>query len=100
MLLIERNGRTGTKILISGGGKCNITHAGTVDDLLRAFAPAESRFLKPSMHRFSNDDVVKLMNDKGISTEIRENGRVFPLYGIAKDVMRVFNGLLENERIR
>lgn len=99
VLLIERNGRTGTKILISGGGKCNITHAGSIDDVLRAFIPAEARFLKPAMHRFSNDDVVKLMHDKGISTETRENGRVFPMYGTAKDVMRVFNGLLENDRI-
>lgn len=98
--MIERNGRTGTKILISGGGKCNITHAGSIDEVLRAFLPAEARFLKPSMHRFSNEDIVKLMNDKGISTETRENGRVFPMYGVAKDVMRVLNGLLDNERIR
>lgn len=100
VLLLERNGRAGTKILISGGGKCNITHAGTRDDVLRAFIPAEARFLKPSMHRFTNDDIVKLLNDKGISTETRENGRVFPMYGMAKDVMRVLNGLLDHERIR
>jgi predicted Rossmann fold flavoprotein len=100
VLLIERNGRTGTKLLISGGGKCNITHAGPIGDVLRAFPPAEGRFLKPSLHRFSNEDIVKLLNDKGISTETREKGRVFPMYGAAKDVMRVLNGLLDDEHIR
>ncbi len=99
VLLLERNGRTGTKILISGGGKCNITHAGSVDDVLAAFTPAERRFLKPALYRFSSDDVVKLMNAKGISTETRENGRVFPANGMAKNVMRVFNDLLRDERI-
>jgi predicted Rossmann fold flavoprotein len=100
VLLIERNGRTGTKILISGGGKCNITHAGDIESVLDAFTPSERRFLKPSFYRFSNDDVVKLLNDKGISTDTRENGRVFPMYGTAKDVMRAFNGLLDAEHIR
>jgi len=41
VLLLERNGRLGTKILISGGGKCNVTHAGALEDLLAASTHSE-----------------------------------------------------------
>ena len=64
------------------------------------FRSAERRFLKPSFHRFDNAAVVKLLTDEGISTETRENGRVFPMYGNAKDVMRVFNGLLQRAHVQ
>ncbi len=88
VILLERNSRPGVKILISGGGKCNITHAGTVGELLDAFSRQERTFLKPSIHRFSNDDILELLKNEGISTSARANGRVFPTHGTAKDVMR------------
>lgn len=94
VLLLERNGRTGVKILISGGGKCNITHAGSVDAVLSAFTPQERRFLKPSLYSFTNTDVLRLLADHGVDTEARADGRVFPRTGTAKDVMRVFNSLV------
>jgi predicted Rossmann fold flavoprotein len=100
VMLLERNGRPGVKILISGGGKCNVTHDGDIESLLNAFTIAERRFLKPSFHRFDNAAVVKLLTDEGINTETRENGRVFPMYGNAKDVMRVLNGLLQRGHVQ
>ena len=39
VILLEKTNRLGTKILISGGGKCNITHDGPLEDVLRAFRP-------------------------------------------------------------
>jgi hypothetical protein len=77
--LLEANERLGMKILISGGGKCNITHAGPVAELLRAFAPAQARFLRPALHGFSNADVLELLRREGVETLARDNGRVFPL---------------------
>ena len=100
VIMLERNGRPGVKILISGGGKCNITHDGDIGSLLHAFTAGERHFLKPSFHRFDNAAVVKLLTDEGISTETRENGRVFPMYGNAKDVMRVLNGLLQRAHVQ
>ena len=47
VLLLERNRKPGIKLLISGGGKCNITHEGRMEDIRRAFRPHEARFLRP-----------------------------------------------------
>jgi predicted Rossmann fold flavoprotein len=77
--LLEANERLGTKILISGGGKCNITHAGPVQELLRAFPPAQARFLRPGLHGFGSEEVLELLRREGVATQARDNGRVFPL---------------------
>ncbi len=87
VLLIERNKKLGIKLLISGGGKCNITHAGTMEQLRVAFIPREARFLKPSFFRFSNTDIVRMIEERGVKTYTRPNGRVFPLSGNADDVV-------------
>lgn len=99
VVLFERNRKPGIKLLISGGGKCNITHAGPIDELLRAFLPAESRFLKPALHRWSNDDMIRLLENAGVKTITREDGRVFPLEGTAKDVVAVLESLLQRNTV-
>jgi len=94
--LVEANGRLGMKLLISGGGKCNITHAGPVPELLAAFAPDQARFLRPGLHGFSNADVLELLRREGVETRARDNGRVFPLDrpGSAAMVTAAFEALV------
>ncbi len=99
VLLLERNQRPGIKILISGGGKCNVTHAGTVEELLQAFVPRERRFLKPSFFAFSNDDIQKMLEVEGVNTLARMNGRVFPTEGTSRDIMRAFVSILDREGV-
>jgi hypothetical protein len=90
VLLLERTPRLGTKLLVSGGGKCNITHAGEIEELLTAFRPHERRFLKPSFYRFSNRDILHLLEDEGVPSFTRPDGRVFPASGRARDIVGAF----------
>ena len=94
--LLEANGRLGLKLRISGGGKCNITHAGTVAEVLRPFPRAQGRFLRPALHAFSNEDVLELLRREGVLTQVRDNGRVFPLdeVGSANRVTAAFEALV------
>ena len=85
--LLERNPRLGVKILISGGGKCNITHAGPIDEVRRAFDQPEARFLAPCLHRFRNSDVLELLERHGVTTHVRPDGRIFPDSARAGDVV-------------
>lgn len=95
--LLEANGKLGVKLRISGGGKCNITHDGPVKELLAAFPKDQARFLRPSVHRFTNADVISLLRREGVDTYVRENGRVFPADrpGSAAAVVAAFQGLVE-----
>src|SRR5437867_7815155 len=77
--LLEKNDRIGIKILISGGGKCNITHEGPVESLLAAFRPNEARFLRPACYRFTNQDIVEMLTSRGLEVYTRPDGRIFPV---------------------
>jgi predicted Rossmann fold flavoprotein len=94
--LLEANGRLGQKLRISGGGKCNVTHAGTVAELLKAFDPVQARFLRPSLHALTNAAVLEQLRREGVETLARDNGRVFPLEGpgSAHRVAEAFENLL------
>lgn len=96
VMLLEANGRLGVKLRISGGGKCNITHAGSPKAMLAAFTAAQARFLRPSLHAFGNQAVLDLLRREGVETYARDNGRVFPLDrpGSAGAVVAAFEALM------
>ena len=97
--LLERTNRLGTKILISGGGKCNITHSGPIESILKAFRPHEAAFLRPSFYRFRPEQIVEMLESKGIDTYVRPDGRVFPTHLIAKDVANALADYLEEAKV-
>lgn len=93
-LLIEKTCRLGTKILISGGGKCNIAHAGPIEDILKAFRPNEARFIRPAVYRFPNVEIMRMFTDRGLRIYTRPDGRVFPVDQTAKDVVAILKDYL------
>lgn len=94
VILLEKTNRLGTKILISGGGKCNITHDGPLEDVLRAFRPNEARFIRPACYRFPNHVIVDMLTSRGLEVYTRPDGRIFPTHGTAKDVVAILRSYL------
>jgi predicted Rossmann fold flavoprotein len=94
VVLLEKTPRIGTKILISGGGKCNITHDCSVQQLLQAFRRNEAAFLKSCCYRFTKDDILDMLCSRGLEVYTRPDGRVFPVDQTAKDVVRILAGYL------
>lgn len=92
--LLEKTKRLGTKILISGGGKCNITHDGPLEEVLRAFRPNEARFIRPACYRFPPARIVEMLTRRGLEVYTRPDGRIFPLHGTAKDVVAILRNYL------
>ena len=92
--LFEKTPRLGTKILISGGGKCNITHDGALEDVLRAFRPNEARFIRPACYRFTNDQIVEMLTSRGLQVYTRPDGRIFPVDKTAKEVVGILRAYL------
>jgi len=96
VVLVEKTARIGTKISISGGGKCNVAHAGPIEDVLKAFRPNEARFIRPACYRLKNYAIVKLMTDRGLRVYTRDDGRVFPIDQTAKDVVAILRSYLDD----
>lgn len=100
VVLLEKTPRIGTKILISGGGKCNICHDGPIESVLKAFRPHEARFIRPSVYRLQNHEVVKMLTDRGLRVYTRPDGRIFPVDQTAKDVVAILHDILRDAGVK
>jgi predicted flavoprotein YhiN len=94
VMLLEKTPRIGTKILVSGNGRCNIAHAGPIEEVLGAFRREEARFLRPAVYGLPNTAIMDLYESRGIPLVTREDGRVFPERHTAKDIVQVLRSLL------
>lgn len=93
--IVESNSTAGVKLLRTGGGRCNITHTGTVDDFITVYADC-GRFLSYCLHEFSPEAAVSFFNKNGLGTMIDENGCIFPGTQKAADVKRVLIEAVES----
>ncbi|EMB15418.1 BaiN/RdsA family NAD(P)/FAD-dependent oxidoreductase [Rhodopirellula europaea] len=83
--LLEKNTKTGVKILMSGGTRCNITHDTDSKGITEAFGHAK-RFLQPSIGKFGPSDVIAMFHELGVQTKREETGKIFPVSNRAVDV--------------
>lgn len=77
-ILLEKTQRVGTKLLMTGGGRCNITHGGSIKNFVNCYGDSGSRIRK-CLYRHSNENLIKRFNDIGVETVEQDDGRVFPL---------------------
>lgn len=77
VLVLEKNVKSGVKILMSGGTRCNITHNCSPQEIVEAFG-TQGRFLKPSVFALPPDEVVARFNGWGVATKVEDTGKVFP----------------------
>jgi predicted Rossmann fold flavoprotein len=85
-LLLEKNRRPGVKILMSGGTRCNITHATDNRGIVEAFGPP-GKFLHSALASLSVEATVDLFESEGVATKVEETGKVFPVSNKAVDVL-------------
>ena len=76
--IIEKMRQPGKKMLITGKGRCNITNAGELQDIIKNI-PGNGRFLNSALRQFSNDDIVCLLECNGLETKVERGNRVFPV---------------------
>src|SRR5438128_9447376 len=93
-LLLEKNRKPGVKILMSGGTRCNITHATDNRGIVEAFGPP-GRFLHSALAALSVDATVALFEAEGVATKVEETGKVFPVSNKATDVLAALLRRLE-----
>src|SRR5262245_2002254 len=86
VLLLEKNRKPGVKILMSGGTRCNLTHATDNRGIVEAFGPP-GRFLHSALAALSVDDTIAFFEAEGVATKIEETKKVFPVSNRAFDVL-------------
>ena len=85
--LLEKNARLGLKILISGGGRCNLTTTKTGRDLEREYGVRRGRWLRHALRSFPPERLRELVEDAGVPLQEEDLDKVFPVSGKARDVV-------------
>ncbi|WP_322907554.1 NAD(P)/FAD-dependent oxidoreductase [Paenibacillus campi] len=86
VLLVDKGDKLGRKLGISGGGRCNVTNAKEIDELIK-YIPGNGRFLYSALANFSNLDIMRFFEQMGIALKEEDHGRMFPVSDKAKTVV-------------
>lgn len=94
VLIVERMPGPARKLLASGSGQCNISHAGSVQELLLRYAGSgkageAARFLKPALYGFDNDALQAWFGARGLSFRAEPNGKIFPTTRKSRSVLDI-----------
>src|SRR5213076_2868277 len=74
---------------MSGGTRCNLTHATDKWGIIRAYGE-QGNFLHAALAALSPADLVRLVEDEGVLTKVEETGKIFPVSNRATDVLDAF----------
>lgn len=97
--IIERNEKIAKKILLTGGGRCNLTNAEeNIKKLLENY-PRSKKFLKFALHEFSPEKTMEWFESKGIKLKIEDRKRVFPDSNKASTISDFFAEIIKTHNI-
>jgi predicted Rossmann fold flavoprotein len=98
--LLEKNESLGKKLLITGKGRCNLTHAqADLKELAGKFGK-NGKFLFSSLAAFGPEEVRNFFADRKLPTKIERGGRVFPVSNKSYDVLQVLQKYLEGGKVK
>ncbi|WP_396152616.1 NAD(P)/FAD-dependent oxidoreductase [Flavobacterium sp.] len=88
--ILERGKEVLTKVRISGGGRCNVTHACFVPNDLVKFYPRGEKELRGPFHQFCSGDTIEWFEKQGVELKIEEDGRMFPVSDSSQTIIDCF----------
>lgn len=88
--ILERGKSVLEKVRISGGGRCNVTHACFVPNELVKFYPRGEKELRGPFHQFSSGDTIEWFEKHGVELKIEEDGRMFPVSDSSQTIIDCF----------
>jgi predicted Rossmann fold flavoprotein len=87
ILLLEKTGKMLSKVLISGGGRCNVTHQFMDINSFAANYPRGERFMRKILHHFKPTDTFQWFESRGVKLKTEADGRVFPISDRSQDII-------------
>ena len=99
VVLLEKNSRLGKKLAITGKGRCNVTNACAVEELI-ANVPKNPSFLYSAFYTFTNDDTRAFFESLGVPLKVERGNRVFPESDRAGDIVNAMERALREAGVR
>lgn len=99
VVLIEKNGRLGRKLALTGNGRCNVTNASDPETFLDHVV-SNRNFLYSAFYGFSSEDMIRFLREEGLGTKEEAGCRIFPVTDRAEDVIRVLERRMKRAGVR
>ena len=88
--ILERGAEVLAKVRVSGGGRCNVTHACFEPNELVKFYPRGEKELRGPFHQFCSGDTIEWFEKHGVELKIEEDGRMFPVSNSSQTIIDCF----------
>lgn len=98
VVLLEKNEKLGKKLFITGKGRCNLTNAGDIEDLM-GHVVTNREFLYSAFYSFTNEQMMEQMEQWGCPVKVERGNRVFPLSDKSSDVIRAMERELRRQKV-
>ena len=90
VIILEKTNKLLSKVKVSGGGRCNVTHSNfSIGDMIKKY-PRGDKFLKKAFHHFFTTDTVNWFLERGIETKTEKDGRMFPASNDSQTIVDCF----------
>jgi len=99
VLLLEKNKTLGKKLLITGGGRCNVTNAEFDHHLFLAKFQKDAKFLFSPFSQFDVESALSFFHSRGMQTKVEAEKRVFPVTDNAQSVFDVLEKYMEEGKV-
>jgi predicted Rossmann fold flavoprotein len=98
VLLLEKMGRVGIKLALTGKGRCNLTNSGDLQTFIENYRH-NGKFLHNVFPRFFNEDLISFFKAHGLPTAEERGRRIFPATNRAQDVVRVLRDFVSSQGV-
>ena len=95
VLLLEKNRRCGAKLLITGKGRCNVTHDEEDPRRFSEVFGRNGKALLTALYAFGVTDTIDFFERRGLALKVERGGRIFPAHGSASDVQKVLDRFIK-----
>ena len=90
VIILEGSNKVLQKVKVSGGGRCNVTHACFIPNELVEFYPRGKKELRGPFHQFMTGDTMEWFENRGVSLKIEDDNRIFPESNSSQTIIDCF----------
>src|SRR5210317_428498 len=100
VIILEGNNKVLQKVKVSGGGRCNLTHACfTPEELVEHYPRGKKELLGP-FHQFMTGDTMEWFEQRGVTLKIEDDNRIFPMSNSSQTIIDCFENGARNSGVK
>ena len=98
-ILLEKNNILAKKMLITGGGRCNITNNASFNEYMKCYYNS-GNYYRQAFTNFFNKDIIRLLEENNCKTKVEEDNKVFPVSDSSKTVVNTLIDVLKKSNTK